>query len=482
MIYANSNNVKSDSLKQTIIRKLPEKFSKLLDLTDEFCFYANKTTLFNCYTLRFKNVKNVSFQSTDSLLNLFNLSITGMEPSFIKLDGGKNRKGCIHIAGNQYTMKIYTQTAPVNEEIRDVYLSLSSLLSRDDYDFNTKIYSKLDSLERLDSVYSAVFFDNLMEKEKQNGLLYGSKRTVNVRSVFKKDIYQSAVIAYLNTKEIAGIPYHLFNAFNQDFYGLYEWILYASEALNYYEDLWLNMVADEQGIKITNVLTTNKKQKLLTMVDKDIICHLPGEKPAVLNLYNFNLSVLKYNLIKSFNLLKIKDKEKTLAKMILLILDDDLLNSIGNGFLSILDGDFKDHKMPDFKLVIKMPDNDKGRLLLDLLCNDFKILKKVTSNYYTLSDKYKDEENNVNLYIDENIWVLGTDPIETLKLKLTKSQYLELYPQLGEKKLSQLIYADKDFLSSIKKDFEEFNIRTSLKGRKRVETIIQIKKGKENLD
>ncbi len=474
MVYGNLDEITSGPLEDLIHKQFSDELDKVFDCADEFCFSANRSNLYDCYTLRFEKSKDATELNIDDLFQKLELTKTSEESSFIKLNGDIYKKGFLRVDGKQYILKLYVKTHPVDPQIREKYAALIKQLSDGDYYSNQDIYEQIDSLSKLDSIPSQKYFDKLMDHEMMQASKREVKNPVDIKKVFGDDLKNSSGIAYFDAKKIAEIPFLLLQSTSYDDMKLFEFVNSMGGIYNYYDKLWMGFRQEQNKMIITSFANTKGKMNLFKKLDDDILCRLPAEKAKLYIVYNLNLAELKSYVIKYFASSEIKDYQRAIVKLLALAIDDDILNTFGDVSISVLDGDLNAHDMPDFKVALKVPNEKKGKLLLNILCDDLKFLRKERENYYSVDEKYNKSENPIHLFIDDDIWILGNGDEQMLKTKLTKNQISSIYPELNGNKLSQYFSLDFKALSKYDKEFQKLNMQTSVINKTNVKTVIEL--------
>ncbi len=477
MAYTKSSELKAESLTKLFGQKYSESLDALLHTADEICFYGQKIEAFDCYTILLKGIKNFSLNKTDSLLQSIDLSVSELTPGYAILDGGQHRKGILHFTPDYYELKLFSQMAPVDKKMRIEFEELLKQLDSDRFD-QTVVVNKLDSIGRLDSLNAANYFKRLLTNEQLKGS-QSPKHAVKYSSIFKNHNDKPAGLFYVNADGINGLPFHLQNIFRDSFYDNYydtfKLTEFSSGIISYYEDSWIKLTTDSTTIQLTSVLSNKSNQKHIhKKLDKDLIKYLPANASSFYS-YNFNLSDLKYHLARYLRHEELRGEEKAYTKLAILAIDDDWLNAVGNGFIAITDSSISKRDVPDFKMALKMPNPQKGKILLDILRYDMKLLYEVDKNCYILSHPKMDIEQPLHLLIKDDIWLLGTAPFEILESELSLSQVKQLYPKAFSKKISQYLTIDEQLLKLLEINCTHFELKSQLISKKSVSTHVIIK-------
>ncbi len=473
MIYGNLNEIVSGPLEKLMNKKLSSNLNNVLNFADEFCFSANRSTIYDCYTLQFKKAKGVTDFKMDSLIQ--NLELTRGEEiaSCIRLQGDRYKNGFLRKEGKQYVLKLYVQNYPVATEIRKDYIDLSQQMG-DDYYENQDIQEKLQLLDQEDSTNSVNYFEDLINKEIKIAGSKEVKNPVDVKKIFGDKLKNSSGIVFFDAKKISELPFLFYRSTNYDYMRMFEMINSLGGIYNYFDQLWLGFKQEDSTMVITTIADSKEKMDLYKKLDNDILCRLPAEKANLLCVYNFDLAALKQYIIKFFYAGQFKNETRIAAKLFALAIDDDIINTIGDVALAVTGDRLNSRDIPDFKLALKMPNEQKGRLLLDILCDDVKFFKKESENCYVVRKKFKTDEVDIHLVIDDDIWILGTGNVEALKTKLTKDQISEMYPELENKKLSQYFKLNMTALSKFEKNLKNVEVQTETLDKSKVMTTIKL--------
>ncbi len=474
MLYGDLDHIESGQLERFIHKQFSEELEDVLGCAEEFCFYAHRRELYDCYTLRFNQSTKASGLNTDHLFQALQLNKTSEESSFIKLNGDKYKKGFLRMDGNQYILKLYVQTRPVNPKIREEYEDLVKQLRNGAYYSKQDIYDQIDSLTGLDSIQSLLYFDKLIDHEMKAVSQKKVKNPVEVKKVFGNNLNNTTAIAFFDAKKISELPFLLFQSTSYDNMKMIDFINSMGGIYNYYDKIWLGFKQEENKMIVTSIANTKGKMDLYKKLDDDIVCRLPAERAKLFMVYHMNLAELKSYVIKYFASTEFKDYQRAIVKFVALAIDDDVLNIFGDVSLSVLKGDLNGRELPEFKIALKMPNENKGQLLLSILCDDLNVLKKEGENYYTVIKEYNKSEKPIHLFIDDDVWVLGNGDIQSLKYKLTKSQINSVYPELSNNTLSQYLDLDFQALSKYDKEFQKLNVKTTPINNTSVKTVIEV--------
>ncbi len=469
MVYGNTS-LMTYEVKEKLNESLPYILQDIISETNKFCIYSQKNELYDSYTLKFNLAQNNTNLNTDSLLKTLGFSIDQVQLPFIKLDGGNFKKGLFYINNSEFTLKIYTQILPINEAIRNEYKEISTKLNFANYDEKRILWERIDSISKSDSTYSNKFFSSLLEEEKTKLTNDYKTESYNIHSIFNADLKQSTAIVYLNAKKIHEIPFHFYNVFKTDIYNINDFVNKLAGIAGYYEDIWVNIKTDQEKLNITSIASLPKKQKLHQKLDKEICTYLPSQKYAGLCIFNMKPAEIKNSMIKYFNLSEYNDKKLITSKFAVWAIDDDVINSLGNGFISIFDGEYNRHDIPDFKMALKMSDKKTANQLLNILTNDAKALSKIKDNCYLVIYDKLYEKKKVNLVIEDDIWILGTQSFDELRSKIKQDNIATLYPKLNNKTISQYLYLNTKVFSSSKIDLEFIESESSFYGKNKIKT------------
>ncbi len=469
MVYANTSTMNAE-VKNKLQESLPEIMKEITDETDKFCFYSHKQEFYDSYTLKFNLDQSKTTLNPDSLLKVFGFTIKELQLPYIKLDGGNFKKGLFYINNSEYVLRIYTQILPIDEKVRAEYKKLSENLKFANYDERNVLWEKIDSLMKKDSVPSIQFFDHLLEEEKLNITGNIKKETLDFQSVFNSDLNESSALLYLNAKKIREIPFHFYNVFKTDIYEINELTAKIAGFGGYYKDIWVNIKTEGEKLNITSIASLPKKQKLHYKLDKELCSYLPAQNTSGLCIFNMQPAELKNSLIEYFNYPNYNEEKQLFSKFVIWALDDDVLNSLGNGFITLLNDHIERRNIPDFKMALKMKNKDTAHQLLKILSYDAKAISQIKDNCYLITYDELYKKKKVHLVIEDDIWILGTQPIDALRSKINTERFNDLYPQLNNKSISQYLYINSEVLSSSRTDLKFIESKTSFMGKNLIKT------------
>jgi len=473
MLHFDQERLANDSTFMEIKEELPDGIKEMLQYCNEFCFYGQNKELYDCYTINFKIKGQIPQQKVQTILEELDLKVTGFTSRSFRLKGGQHRYGFLFNGDNYSTLKIYTQTNPVNAKIRAQHQQLLSLLwNHDEYDDNAHVHHQLDSLARLDSLDSQTYFDNLLRSHQQ-GIDKGEDiqlvpAPLKYDNPLKQVVEHKALVLYVNPQMIEGLPYHLISAFNYHDYNHIDWFAKLGMGFKMHDQIWLGASVNADKIQVESLFQNNKKkQQYYKKLDKDLLKYLPAEVPLAFGIYNTDVAVLKKHLLKHFSFYDMNEEERAIFKLALLAVDDDIINILGNGFICVNE-DVKGKDIPDFKLVLKMPDPDKGQALLDVLWKDLDVFKRVGTHTY----RSKESDKDIHLCIEKDVWILGTAPIETLKQQSELKEIKQRYPILANKSVVQYITIGDESSSGQARELNKVVMTTKLLNKKTLKTTI----------
>ncbi len=483
MLYINKDNVEDEVLLKETIKEMPDQFKRVAENFREFCFYGQTNEAYDSYRIDFKSSGTIAADKMTETLKEFNFTIKDFSDGMVILDGGQYSYGYF-IKGSEYsTLKIYNQTTVVNKKLRKEFeearLGMLNADSYHDDDYRIACSMKLDSISRLDSVVSKNYFENLLSKEQQR--LANGEDIQAIKSPFKMKSYMKnltegkAVVAYVDAKYISRVPYYLYNSLDYQFYEFMENFEQMSTTFMLYDKMWLSAAINTDNIEIESLLENSKGNHYSYKLDKNIIKYLPLTAPESFAIYNTNISDIKTHLLESFYFPEMNNEERGFAKMALLAIDDDILRSIGNGFIAINKGEVVERGMPDFKMVFELPNLKKGQLLMKILCQEFDVFWEVDKNVYVVK-KSRDSEEQINICITDNVWIMGTAPVEELKQVNTTDKIKVVYPMFSDKKMVQYAKISEALLGSSDDMFKTIEIRNHLLKKKVLKSKITLRR------
>ncbi|WP_439184037.1 hypothetical protein [Carboxylicivirga taeanensis] len=472
MAYLNTKAIDVEELAGLVGQEVGESIAELANTTEEACIFVQKKEAFDHYTIRLKGLKNFSLKQTDSLLQAIDIEIKELTPTYALLEKDQYRKGILHFYPDYYELKIFSQSKPIDKKLRQEYEALWKQLDSPDFEHNM-VANKLDSIAQLDSINAVNQFAFLIEQEKKStGKSDG--QWVNYNSIFKEGIENSAALLYLDSEAIAELPFHMLNLLNDSFYEYFESPELGSSILNYHENIWLKLSHKNNSLNISSVLSNKaKKPAIHQKLDRDLIKYLPAGSQSIF-CYHLKAANLKYHLATHLQINSMREDEAALSKLAILAMDDDWVNALGNGFITIADSNVGTKETPDFKLAIKMPNYEKGQLLLSILENDFNAIQKAGNDHYIVKHKKLDFDEPLNLIIKKDIWILGTAPFETLGQTIDRRQIKKYFPKVLHNKMTQHIILNRTLAKLFKMDFETVELNSYLLNKRKVRTDVFI--------
>jgi len=480
MFYMNASEIQSDSLYQAFSKEIGEEQQKLLEQFSELNIYAQMYEAHMALTVNFKASKEFDLEFMKSSLSDLDLTITGMQGNFITLQGdGENKRYAYLYTGNQYaTLKIFTPYSYISQDIRTQVTELYGLLDKPNMDYEDRnvIYDKVDSLKVLDDAYVEPFFTALIQSDKtrlSNGEdIQSVKRPIK----FKQEIQNNPIVSYVKNDEIWRITYFggialagkdMFGSFSSN----YDDFKRAMAIYNIFDETWYTAKSINDEIELAQISSNkNRKQNLYTNIDSKMLQYIPATDSA--NLATYSIDALNLREILYDYYVTDYDKELKLGKLAMLALDDDVVKMLNNFLIS---GNFVKTsyygKELHFKAVLKMPNQQKGKRLLDLLCKEFEILQKLEEDTYVFVEQSLTEKP-LYLVIDNEYWIAGTHSADELKQK--NKNYKTSFPDLLNKKLSSYILLRQDILG-VKEGIDNVKIQLELVDSKTVKTTYKLK-------
>ncbi len=477
LTYFNKDKFSSELFSEILSEFAYNIKNELIQSSREICLYGHKNGPFNHYTMKFKGIKQFPLNQVDEILKKNNLTIEELNPTYAIINGGKYRKGIFWLNKEHFELKIYAQVEPIDGELKKEYNRLIELLHSADYYENNMGYDnmafKLDSLDRLDSVNSALSFRTLLEAE-INGSNRPVKHEVDFSKVFNEDTDDCGALLYLNPVYAGAIPYHVYNVLGNEIPELYEHSTLSTGIMQHYEEVWVKLTSDEHHIAASSIAVNKTSQVPINLpIDKHTAQYLPANAKA-LYIYNANLASFKNNLVNYLDYKEFNREERAIARLALLAFDDEVAKNLGNGFVAITDSCFNGQDMPDFKAAITMPNKQKSDALLNILQYDLELIRKVSDHVYAFQPKKIESKKPLYLNTRRNTWLLGTGSPEELEQTLNSTELKQYYPELFTGKTSQFLFFDASTLSSSKIDFQKVQIKTQILKKNRTKTKVWI--------
>ncbi len=473
MVYANTLKSNNTELQHSMEEMFPDRIQQLMNYSNEFCLSIHRNDFYDTYTVTLNDVKQGALMQLDSILQQMDLTLGDLNTDFITLQRQGINAGFIRIDGNQYTIKLYAIFRPVNPELRIQFDAIKPI-SNSYSEYNYSLFEKRDSIMKQDSVTAVQFVNGKIMQEKWTPSATNVKNAMDWQSILGDRVEHSSVLAYINPDAIQELPYHYYMLSNETIYDNNKWSSITQGLFCIYKEVWFGVELQNDGVKVTSMVEGSTKHPINKKLDKELLTYLPNAHPGLLITYNMDLSVLKYHLAKFLYAGNYDKEENGYIKLVALAFDDELLNALGNGFITVIDGDINGHHLPAIKVALRMPNQEKGELLLDILQKDFKLLTKVEEDCYQFINRELRGEREVFLYIHDDIWVLGTDNLEAIKSTLTKKQLQELYPQLNESSLSQYAEIKEKQAKEINRHFSKVTMSTKIVDKHKVMTEIKM--------
>ncbi|MBR8535932.1 hypothetical protein KDU71_10220 [Carboxylicivirga sediminis] len=475
LTYFNKDKFTSELLSEFLSEFTYNIKSELIQSAKEVCLYGHKDGAFNHYTLQFRRFEQFPLNQVDEILKKNNLTIEELNPTHAIINGGKYRKGIFWFNKEYFELKIFAQIEPIDRELKKEYNRLINIQhTAVKYDMGYEdIAFKLDSLDRLDSVNSALSFKALLETEK-NAISRPVKRQVDFTKVFDENTDDCGALLYINPQHAGAIPYHVYNVLGNEIPELYEHSSLTAGLMQHYEEVWFKLSANAQQIAASSIAVNKATLSPINQpIDKHIAKYLPAKTQA-LYIYNANLASFKNNLASYLDYKDFDREERAVARLALLAFDDELAKHLGNGFVAITDSCLNGRDMPDFKAAIHMPNRQKGATLLSILQNDLKLIKKVSEGAYTFHAKKLGSDKALYLNTRHSTWLLGTSTPVDLERTLSPSELKQHYPELFAGKTSQFLFFNASTLSSSKIDFQKVQLKTQILKKNRIHTTVLI--------
>ncbi len=474
MLYYNQENFDNDSILNVFKNQMSETSSGIFNNCKEFCFYVQDFELYSSYTVHFRIDGDVDLQNANIFLENMNLNLKSFEGGFWELEG-KERKdgryGYLYKGDNYYTLQVYAQTMIVDEKLRAECEQLKSGIT----EYTDEIEQKGDSLMQLDAVESKKYFNALLlaqKKKIQNGEDFKHiKKTLRFNKEIAGNIHAKAIVAYAKPANIEQLPWHFIRFTNN--FDLHDYLEKATalKAYSASDQLWITMAIDKAQIHVETVHENKKKrQEIYKKIDKDILKYLPVTHPETFSVHNVSLVELVQQIIEGYPSFSKDNMYGAAVKMGLLVIDDQLISGLGNGFITSKSEGLLGSDVPDFKMVFKVPETKKSQLLLEIMCNDLGWLEYVENNCFTIF-----KEKRIKLFVQDDIWIIGSGKLNDIKTRLSKNEVKSLYPKLKDKKLAQYSILPDFLLDEFDIPLKSVEAKTSIINRKTVKAHIQIK-------
>jgi len=480
MLYMNKANIEDQAMLNEMVREMPDEVAELANNFDEFCVYGQSQAIYDVFRLDFKTSAPVNMDQMNKMLEEFNLKVKDFTEGMVILEGGQYVNGYFYKGQEYSTLKIYTQTTVIDETLRADYENVRELLMNlgdryYDYDLRMEYNHKLDSISQLDSLASKTFFNDLIRAEQQN-LAKGEsvqkhKSVMKVKPYVKDLIEGKPAVMYVDAKYMAKLPYYLlFDAFS---ISKLKDIKSMTSSLVFYDKSWISASVNETKIEFETIVESSEGKHFSKKLDKNIIKYLPAKTPESFAIFNINIPDLKMYLLENFYVPDLNGEQRGFAKMALLAIDDDILESIGNGFIAINEGEAMGRDLPNFKAVFELPNVQKGQMLMDILCEEFDVFTEVAKNTYVIKERWDDEEQ-INICITGNVWIIGTAPVEELK-KINASDVIKgNYPMFGTKGMVQYAKVSESLFGSSNDMFKDAELKSKLINKKVLKTTVVI--------
>jgi len=483
MVYMNKSYVENDSLVQEAIKEMPEEMEDIAKTFNEFCFYGQAHELYDSYRIDFRTSGTVAIDKLNNLLSELDFKVKSFTDGLVILEGGQNKCGYFINGSDFSTLKIYNQTTVVNKELRSEFEEIRSKLIKTDgyrdYELRIEYSNKLDSIGRLDSLDSKIYFDNLLlAEQKRIGKgenIQTVKSPLKMNSYTKEFVDGKSIVAYIDARYISRMPFYLYRSMDYEFYEFVEHFNQMSTAFMLYDRVWCSAQIDSEKVEIQSLSENSNGLQYSFKLDKDILKYLPVKRPESFAIYNANISEIKMHLLNNFYFHEMNNEERAYAKLALLAIDDDILRSIGNGFVAINEGEAMGRDLPDFKMAFKLPNRKKGQMLIEILCQEFDVFTKLSENTFVIRESRNSEER-VNICIVDDVWIMGTASFEELKQVNAQDNLAAEYPMFSNKRMVQYAIFNQALFGSSKGPFSDIEVESSLLNKKVLKTKVTIRK------
>lgn len=458
ILYYNTDEMKD---KKLIEEFTPSAVEEIFSLSKEGCVYIEDLDRYTSLTVKFKLNDNITFDKIKEVIQQTDYSISSLDGKFINLthQNNESRHGFFYSNEEYYTLKLFFQNDWILTEHKEALENAYELVKIDSMRYSDYGDYK-DSIAILAQPHIQPFFQDVVRKEKEKfNQLLSKKETVKVPD----DIYNLSAFMFFNHNSIKALNKliafdnvvlnYLFNS-TDNFMALQ-----AAFQLDYLDEFWIGTSVLENHIEIVNINTTKDKVDCITL-NKKLQQYIPSQATTIIN-YNTDLEEIKDRFLK----LKNYDQNNYIneIKLALLTIDDDFMNVLQSGILSV----WKEEKMYgdelNFTMAFEMPNKKKGEQLLSILCNDYQYLEDLgDNNYFVTHRDFRDVPTY--LVIINDIYVIGTlEPEELRGLKGNMSQqFSNLNPKnaffLGE--LNEEIFGIYSDIQNIRVKSQNINKKT----------------------
>lgn len=195
------------------------------------------------------------------------------------------------------------------------------------------------------------------------------------------------------------------------------------------EESWYGVDMNEKEVNITN-LATQASPSTKIKIDQEILQYFPRNATSWLT-YGFDMEWLREKFVNHMS----PDPKRSEGelKLKVLTLGDDFLKVFQTGFIAFNKDQSSDLK---FKAAFKMPNAEKGKLLLQTLSYELEYLSKIDDKTYLVTH-YRFSHDETYLVIVDDIWILGAGKPELLKQK--NKDVLKQHPELANSKTNMVL-------------------------------------------
>ena len=483
MLYFNKAHFAEEKLVKKAIEELPEAFQGVASGVDEFCFHGQAHKLYDVYRIDFKSKAPVSIEELSKALEKFRLTVKDFKDGMVLLEGGSHQFGYF-VKGKHYsTLKIYSQTTVIDDELRVPFEKVrGQLINSDnykDYDESIHLRAQLDSIGSLDTLTAKNYFEGLIGAEQSdfsNGVdIQEYKSKLKVKSNIKVLCASKPVVAYVDNKQINRLPYYLYSDIDYGFYEMMGSLNAATAAFITAENGWYSADVTQKEIKIECISSLKKGKHFCYALDTDVMKYLPQVRPESFVAYNLNIAELKAHLLKHFSIPHMHGEEEGYAKLAMLAVDDDFLAMISNGFIAVNKGEAFGRDFPDFKVVFKLSDQRKGKMLMRIVCEDFDMFHDLGNNKYVIGDRV-DSDEKINLCIKGDVWIMGTASFDELQKELSSATLKVKYPEVNGKKVLHYAKVNETLFGSSDGAFKTIEYKSQLINKKTISSTAVIKR------
>ncbi|NME72903.1 hypothetical protein [Flammeovirga aprica] len=435
LMYYNSAHV---AQYQNIEKELSRDLQEINQFTDDMMVYTHSVDSFHVMlTVRFKLSEGVTSKKIYELIDESNFIISKEEGQFIDLEKEPNkprtycRYGFLHQGDEYWTLKLFYQQGFINKS----YNALSEKVFREvttDQISYSDYRSYVDSLDQEDLPFVKPYMTAVFNKEKQDVL-----QPNNIKKAVKvpQELNHLPVFTYINDQThipvsvVLGYDENLLSAClassANEYFKTFEALNQVSEG----EESWYGVDINKKEVNITN-LATQASPSPKVKIDQEILQYFPSDATSWLT-YGFDMEWLRDKIVN--HLSPEPKRSEGEMKLRILTMGDDFLKVFQTGFIA-----FNKEKSSDlkFKAAFKMPNAEKGKLLIQTLSYEMDYLTKIDKETYLVTHpKFGNDETY--LVIVDDIWILGAGRPELLKQKNKK--VLQQHPELANSKTNMVM-------------------------------------------